>query len=142
MTADSGYIKIWFDGPDETMAAFRTIAEQSDRQNQFSCGLSWLDDLDCSDEAESEAVSYDTISATLEFLSELLKKLPDLQFDGTLEHSWPILPYRQTLVKFSSTEGVLRWEERCEEAAPEPDFFQDMEFDEDEEVIVPLTPYD
>ncbi len=144
MTADSGYIKCWFDGPAEVMAAFRTIAETTDRQNQFSCGLSWLDDLDGDDEVESESVSYDSISSTQEFLTELLARLPELQFEGQLEHSWPILPCKQTLVEFSAVGGVLQWQESCQEltwdAALPDEFFN--EEDDDEEIEIPLTPYD
>lgn len=144
MTADNGYIKAWFDGPADIIASFRRIAETADRQNQFSCGLSWLDALDCEDEVESDAVSYDTISATQEFLTELLNELPELQFEGTLEHSWPILPSKQTIVTFSAVDGALQWDERCEELTP--DFPETDEFcwdnDEDEEIEIPLTPYD
>lgn len=143
MTADTGSIKAWFDGPHQTMAAFRMIVERTDRQNQFSCGLSWLDDLGCDDQVESEAVSYDSISATEEFLRELLNALPDLQFEGTLEHSWPILPCRQTFVTFSSDAGQLLWDEHCEELTLETELFGEVTFDDDEDDIeIPLTPYD
>ena len=142
MTADNGYIKAWFSGPAHVLAAFRTIAEGADRQNQFSCGLSWLDDLDCEDEVESDSVSYDSISATQEFLTELLAQLPELQFEGTLEHSWPILPCTQTVVGFSSANGALVWNERSEELTLDCIELEDFFEDEDEEIEIPLTPYD
>ena len=143
MTADSGYLKCWFDGPADCMAAFRRLAEAADRQNLFSCGLSWLDDLDCDDEVESESISYDTISATQEFLSSLLTELPELRFEGRLEHSWPTHPCTQTVVEFSSEDGALIWQEHTEEPAPEPDEWEDpFDDDEDEEIEIPLTPYD
>ena len=141
MTVDNGYLKAWFDGPADSMAVFRRLTETTDRQNQFSCGLSWLDDLDCEDEVESEAISYDSINATQEFLSELLAILPELQFEGRLEHSWPILPCKQTIVEFSSVNGTLVWNERTEELTSEPDEW-DESFDDDEEIEIPLTPYD
>lgn len=144
MTPESGYLKCWFDGPTAVMDAFRTIVESSDRQNQFSCGLSWLDEVDCDAEVESDAVSYDTLSATQEFLATLLKQLPELQFEGRLEHSWPILPCKVTTVEFSSDKGSLRWEESCRELSPDFDIPEDFfgEPDEEEEIVVPLTPYD
>ena len=143
MTADSGYLKCWFDGPTDCMAAFRRLTDAADRQNLFSCGLSWLDDLDYGDEVESESVSYDTISATQEFLSSLLAELPELQFEGRLEHSWPVLPCTQTIVEFSSEDGVLIWREHTEELTPEPDEWgTPSDDDEDEEMEIPLTPYD
>ena len=143
MTADTGYIKAWFDGPGDTMDSFRAIVEHTDRQNQFSCALSWLDDLDFDDEVESESVSYDSISATQEFLTQLLTLLPALQFEGRLEHSWPILPCKQTIVDFSAAGGKLRWEERCEELGLESDLFGEVEIDpDDDEIQIPLTPYD
>lgn len=144
MTADNGYIKAWFRGPAHALAAFRTIADHADRQNQFSCGLSWLDDLDCEDQVESDSISYDSIGATQEFLAELLAQLPELQFEGTLEHSWPILPCTQTLVEFSSENGTLVWNERCEELTSELNGLEEFwgEDDEDGEFEIPLTPYD
>lgn len=142
MTADNGYIKVWFNGPEPVMAAFRRIADTTDRQNQFSCGLSWLDDLDCEDEVESDSISYDSISATQEFLTELLSQLPELQFEGTLEHSWPILPCRQTVVEFSSVNGTLMWDEHSEELTLECIELEECFEDEDEAIEIPLTPYD
>lgn len=142
MTADSGYIKCWFDGPAEVMVSFRKIAKTTDRQNLFSRGLSWLDELDCEDEVESESVSYDTISSTQAFLTELLRILPDLQFEGTLEHSWPVLPCKQTVVTFSAADGILQWEERCEELSLDLDDFECFSDEDDEEIEIPLTPYD
>lgn len=144
MTPDSGYLTCWFDGPPSVMDAFRAFADHTDRQNQFSCGLSWLDDLDCENEVESESISYDSISATQEFLSELLAQLPEIRFEGRLEHGWPILPCRQTIVEFSSVDGLLAWSERSEELTLDADelddFFEDEE--EDDEIEIPLTPYD
>lgn len=142
MTADYGYIKCWFDGPAEVLEAFRAIAAETDRQNQFSHGLSWLDELDCDDEAESEAVSYDSIDCTREFLTRLLSTLPELRFEGTLEHSWPVLPSRRTIVEFSAQNGVLQWSERQEEEAIE-DLFPAGEWEDDdmEDIEIPLTPY-
>ena len=143
MTADTGYIKAWFDGPKDMMDSFRSMAETADRQNQFYFGLSWLDDLDCDDQVESESVSYDSISATQEFLTELLKLFPRLQFEGRLEHSWPTLPFKQTIVVFFAADGKLHWEERCEELTPDFDLFAEDDFEEDgDEITIPLTPYD
>ena len=144
MTANNGYIKAWFSGPAHALAAFRTIADHADRQNQFSCGLSWLDDLDCEDQVESDSISYDSISATQEFLSGLLAELPELQFEGRLEHSWPILPCKQTIVEFSSENGALVWNERCEELTSELNGLEEFwdKDDEDREIEIPLTPYD
>lgn len=142
MTADNGYIKAWFSGTADVMAAFRTITDHADRQNQFSCGLSWLDDLDCEDEVESESISYDSITATQEFLSELLAQLPELQFEGRLEHSWPILPCRQTIVVFSSLNGALIWNEQTEELTLDLNESESFFEGEDEEIEIPLTPYD
>lgn len=144
MTADTGYMKAWFGGSDDTMAAFRSIVDHTDRQNLFSCGLSWLDDLDNEFEVESESVSYDSISATQEFLSQLLTQLPNLHFEGTLEHSWPTLPCKQTFVSFSSENGHLLWNERLEDASEA--YFDDADFDgfepDEDEILIPLTPYD
>ena len=142
MTADYGYIKCWFDGPAEVLEAFRAMAAKADRQNQFSHGLSWLDELDCDDEAESEAVSYDTIDCTREFLTQLLAVLPELRFEGTLEHSWPVLPSRRTIVEFSGRNGALLWNERQEEESFD-DLFAGVEFDDEDgdDIEIPLTPY-
>lgn len=145
MTADYGYLKCWFDGPAEVLSAFRAIAEVTDRQNRFSCGLSWLDDLDCDDQAESEAISYDSIDCTREFLSRLTATLPELQFEGTLEHSWPVLPCRRTIVEFSSSQGALLWNERQEEESVDDLFLfpddGDGDDDDEEDIEIPLTPY-
>lgn len=141
MTPDSGYLKCSFRGAEETIRAFRAIVDGTDRQNRFSCGLSWLDDLDCDDEAESEAISYDTIGSTQAFLTELLALLPDLQFEGTLEHSWPVLPCKQTTVHFSAVHGTLQWEERWEELSLDLDEFECFGEEDDEEIEIPLTPY-
>lgn len=142
MTADYGFLKCSFDGPAEVMETFRAIAEAADRQNQFSHGLSWLDDLDCDDQVESEAISYDSIDATREFLTRLLAELPRLEFEGSLEHSWPILPCKRTVVEFCAREGVLHWDERQEEETLEG-LFPEIEFDDEdeEEIEIPLTPY-
>ena len=144
MTPDSGYLTCWFDGPPSVMDAFHAIADRTDRQNQFSCGLSWLDDLDCEAQVESGSISYDSISATQEFLSGLLAELPELQFEGRLEHSWPILPCKQTIVEFSSEDGVLVWNERCEELTSDLNGLEEFwdEDAEDGEIEIPLTPYD
>lgn len=141
MTPDSGYMKCRFSGSAAVLAAFRAIAAATDRQNQFSCGLSWLDDLDREDQVESEAISYDSISSTQEFLSLLLERLPQLEFEGTLEHSWPVLPCGRTVVEFRAAQGELIWEERTEEE-PEPFDGFDLEFEEEDEIYIPLTPYD
>lgn len=142
MTADSGYIICRFGGTAEVMEAFRGVVARTDRQNRFSCGLSWLDELDCEGEAESEAVSYDTIDCTREFLESLLARLPGLEFEGALAHGWPVLPGKKTLVEFRSAGGALLWDERQEEES-EDDFLSDFEYgeDEDEEVFIPTTPY-
>ena len=63
-----------------------------------------------------------------------------------MEHAWPTLPCKQTLVSFSSECGCLQWEEHCEELLLDPDLFPGMNFDEDdeeeeEEIDIPLTPY-
>lgn len=144
MTADYGFIKCWFDGSAETMASFSSIVDNTDRQNQFSHGLSWLDELDCDDEVESESISYDSIDCTREFLTQLLSSLPELRFEGTLEHSWPVLPCQRTIVEFSTQNGVLLWNERQEEETLDelfPSAEWDDNDDEEEEIEIPLTPY-
>lgn len=143
MTADSGYIKVWFSGDDSVMSTFSQIVERTDRQNLFSCGLSWLDELDFQWEAEAECISYDSIDATREFLAQALEQLPELQFEGHLEHCWPTLPCKVTRVNFYADEGHLRWEESVEisEADPDEESLYDTEEDE-EEIFIPLTPYD
>ena len=145
MTADSGYIQCTFSGNPDVLASFLAIAAETDRENLFSCGLSWLDDLNCDGEVESDVVSYDTISATREFLSSLLIRLPDLEIEGRLEHSWPVLPPRKTVVEFSSNGGTLIWNEAEAEEELElfPYFGDEEEEDIDpEEIEIPLTPYD
>ena len=145
MTADSGYIQCSFSGDPDIMALVRTIAAETDRQNLFSCGLSWLDDLDRNDEVESDAVSYDTVSATREFLSFLLGQIPELEIQGRLEHCWPVLPVRKTVVEFSSDNSTLIWNESFGEEEPElfPYFGEDEDDDiAPEEIEIPLTPYD
>jgi hypothetical protein len=143
MTADSGYIQCSFFGKPDVMDAFRRIVADTNRENLFSCGLSWLDDLDCFDEVESDSVSYDTISATRDFLVTLLTQLPELEFQGHLEHSWPVLPFRKTVAEFSANVGTLNWSESLVEQAEEFPFYE-FESDDDEwaEVEIPLTPYD
>lgn len=144
MTPESGFIQCRFDGSPAVMEALFAMLETADRQNQFSCGLSWLDEVDRSGEVESGSVSYDTLAATQEFLSVLLTRLPELRLEGHLEHSWPTLPCKVTIAEFSSEGGCLRWEETCTEPEPMPDFpeeFFDVE-DEDTEIEIPLTPYD
>lgn len=142
MTADCGYLNCTFYGSQPVMEQLMYILSATDRQNTFSCGLSWLDEVDTQGEVESEAVSYDTLAATFEFLTQLLSALPDLRFEGRIEHRWPILPCKQTVVEFSTSDGALLWNEYTE--APEPelpeDFFPDI--DDEEEIEIPLTPYD
>ena len=143
MTADSGYIKVWFSGDDTVMDGFSQLVANTDRQNLFSCGLSWLDELDFQWEAEADCISYDSIEATRDFLSQALAQLPGLSFEGDLEHCWPTLPCKVTRVSFSSDGGRLCWEESVEaaEADPEEDDLYDTEQDEDD-IFIPLTPYD
>ena len=143
MTADSGYIKVWFSGDDSVISAFSQIVEQTDRQNLFSCGLSWLDELDGQWEAEAECISYDSIAATWEFLVQALELLPDLQFEGFLEHCWPTLPCKVTRVNFFADEGHLCWEESVEVSEVDTDEESLYGTEEDEEeIFIPLTPYD
>ena len=146
MTADSGFIHIWFSGCESDMKQLSAIMDITDRQNLFSCGLSWLDDMDSQWEAESEYISYDSIEATREFLVQVLTQLPRLQFEGTMEHCWPTLPRQVTRVTFSSEDGQLRWEETVESDDDEPYLSElyGMEEDDDdgEEIPIPLTPYD
>lgn len=147
MTPDSGFIHCRFDGPPAAMDALRRIAADADRQDRFSCGLSWLDELDSDGEAQSDAVSYDSIGATQEFLSALAARLPELRLEGRLEHSWPVLPCCRTVAEFSAADGVLHWQETREEltweAAPTGDFFGGEEEEEDpEDIEIPLTPWD
>lgn len=144
MTADTGYIKIWFDGSEEVMEELKKLVDRTDRQNLFSCGLSWLDDLDHTGEAESMSISYDSISATQEFLAQLLTLLPGLCFEGTLEHSWPTTPCKRTMVSFEGRSGRLQWNERLEEESEDPFSAElpDYEPEEEEEIWIPLTPYD
>ncbi len=143
MTADSGYIQCSFSGKPDVMNAFRRIVADTNRENLFSCGLSWLDDLDRFDEVESDSVSYDTISATRDFLAALLAHLPELEFQGRLEHGWPVLPCRKTVAEFSSNGGALIWSESLEEQSEEFPLYE-FESDDDEwdEIEIPLTPYD
>lgn len=143
MTADSGYISCRFDGPEDTLSRFRTLADSTDRQALFSCGLSWLDELDGQFQAESEAVSYDTLELTREFLLRAAEALPQLTFEGTLEHGWPVLPARRTAVTFSGEGGALCWDERQVDDGPEEPFpLPEWEDDADpDEIEVPLTPY-
>lgn len=144
MTTDQGYITCSFEGSLSVMEEFSRIIETADRQNQFSCGLSWLDDLDCEGTAESDAVSYDTLEATREFLTELARCLPELEGEGRLEHSWPVLPCRVTEVEFSLRSGVLAWAEQTHEAEdPLAAFLPECDEDEDDdlEIEIPLTPY-
>ena len=144
MTTDQGYITCSFEGSLSVMEEFSRIIETADRQNQFSCGLSWLDDLDCDGTAESDAVSYDTLEATREFLTELARCLSELEGEGRLEHSWPVLPCRVTEVEFSLRNGVLAWAEQTHEAEdPLAAFLPECDEDEDDdlEIEIPLTPY-
>lgn len=143
MTPDSGHIFCRFDGPPTALETLHCIAAGTDRQNRFSSGLSWLDELDGS-EAESDAISYDSIDATREFLTTLAEQLPELQLEGRLEHSWPVLPARQTVVEFSAADGVLQWQEGQAdlswETALAQDFFDAAEEDP-EDIEIPLTPW-
>ena len=143
MTADCGYLYCSFSGDFSVMERFRTILDATDRQNAFSHGLSWLDDIDSDGEAESEAVSYDTLSATCDFLTQLLSELPELQFEGRIEHSWPTIPCRRTVVEFHSAEGLLHWNEYAEDPEPQlpEDFFPNLDEDDEAEIEIPLTPY-
>ena len=143
MTADSGYIQCAFSGDPEVMALFHSLAAETDRGNLFSFGLSWLDDLGRDGEVESDSVSYDTISATREFLTSMLTRLPGMEVHGRLEHCWPVLPVRKTVVEFFSDHGALIWNESFGEAEPElfPYFGEEEEDDIDpEEIEIPLTP--
>lgn len=144
MTTDQGYITCSFEGAQSVMEQFFRIVEAADRQNQFSCGLSWLDELDCDGAAESDAVSYDTLESTREFLTELARHLPELEGEGRLEHSWPVLPCRVTEVEFSLRNGALAWTEQTHEAEdPLAAFLPEYDGDEDDdlEIEIPLTPY-
>ena len=142
MTADQGYITCSFSGPSAVMEDFFHIIEETDRRDQFSCGLAWLDKLDRDGEAESDAVSYDTLEATREFLTDLARRLPQLEGEGRLEHGWPVLPNRLTVAEFSLRDGVLTWDEHTEEGMELPeDFFPGTDEDEDYEIEIPLTPY-
>ena len=144
MTADSGYIKCSFYGPEEALAAAETLIAQTSRQNEYSCGLSWLDELDSELEAEAECVSYDTLDATREFLAALLTAVPEIEFDGILEHSWPVLPSWKTIVEFSSQSGSLLWEERQQEEEdlpwPIPEEYEEDD-EEDPEIPYPTQPW-
>ena len=142
MTADGGYITCSFSGPPAVMERFLRTAAETDRQNAFSRGLSWLDELDDCGDAESDAVSYDTLEATREFLTSLSLLLPELEGDGRIEHNWPVLPARTTVAEFSLLDGRLNWEERTEETEDIPfPFLPDDDDDDPEEIEIPLTPY-
>ncbi len=139
MTSDQGYIRCCFRGDPAALAGLDRLVAETDRQNQFSHGLSWLDELDFDREAECELVSFDTMEATREFLSGLLLSVPGITFEGELEHSWPTLPCRTTRVAFSVERGVLRWEETVElTAVPEAERWEDD--DEDWEPEYPTEP--
>ena len=145
MTADSGLIKAWFAGSQSDLERLNTIMDTTDRQNLFSCGLSWLDDVDSQWEVESEAISYDSMEATREFLTQVLNRLPQLQFEGSMEHCWPAIPRQITQVTFFSEDGKLHWEETTGAAEEEPDPYGlaiDPEEFDPEEIEIPLTPYD
>lgn len=133
MTPDTGYISLSFHGSDADLAALSAICDTTERQNQYSCGLSWLDDLDCDFLVESEAVSFDTIEFTIEFLSAVLLKLPGLEIEGRLEHCWPVLPLQQTVVEFSSDHGTLLWNEYKQNLENDLEPYPMEEFEDSEE---------
>ena len=141
MTADCGYITCSFSGPHAVMDRFLRAAAETDRRNGYSRGLSWLDELDDCGEVESDAVSYDTIDATREFLTHVSRLLPELEAEGRMEHSWPVLPARTTAVEFSLRDGGLTWEERVEEESGPLPFFPEADDVDPEDIEIPLTPY-
>ena len=141
MTVSCGYITCSFSGPAAVLEQLLHTAAATDRQNAFSCGLSWLDELDNCSEVESDAVSYDTLDATREFLTQLSHLLPELDAEGRIEHSWPVLPSRTTVVEFSLCHGTLTWNEHTEDADDLLPFLPDFEDDDPEEFEIPLTPY-
>lgn len=142
MMADCGYLNGTFYGSQSVMEQFFHVLSAADRQNTFSHGLSWLDEVDADGDVESEMVSYDTLAATFEFLTQLSAALPELQFEGRIEHRWPTLPCQQTVVEFGTSNGTLLWNEYLE--APEPELPEDFfpEIDDEAEIEIPLTPYD
>lgn len=141
MSVSCGYITCSFNGPSAVLEQFLRTAAEADRQNTFSCGLSWLDELDSYGEAESDAVSYDTLDATKEFLTHLSQLLPELEAEGRIEHSWPVLPIRTTVVEFSLCRGALAWKERTEDEVDPLPFLPESDDDDPEEIEIPLTPY-
>jgi len=144
MTADQGYLFCAFSGEADVLEQFRQFAETTDRQNQFSHGLSWLDELDEGWEVNSEEISYDSIACTREFLDSLLAAVPGIHFEGTLTHSWPTLNGQAIRFDFRDEDGQLLWLERImeDELPPEyPPWPEEEEDEEPEEIPFPTTPY-
>lgn len=116
MAADIGTLECTFCVPDEVQVQFYSFIEHYNRDNQYSCGLSWLDEIGRGETVKTQHIGHDSIFGTRKFLEELLKEFPSISFEGSIEHSFLCSDGPNTSVVFQSEHGALKWDEqyRCE----------------------------
>ena len=72
MAADIGTLECTFCVPDEVQVQFYSFIERFGRDNKYSCGLSWLDEIGRGETVKTQHIGHDSIFATRKFLEEPL----------------------------------------------------------------------
>lgn len=126
MSADTGMLECTFCVPAEVQDQFCTFIANYDRDNQYSCGLCWLDDIVIGQTFKTQRIGHDSIFDTRKFLTELLKEFPSVSFEGSIEHNFLCSDGPNTSVLFQSDHGILKWDEKyrcecCRERFPDAD---------------------